>query len=60
MEKIIYENEQSKLVAITEGGVVNLTQYVHGGDSSTVVLFEEEIKEVMAFMQEVSEQEETY
>lgn len=50
MEKVIYDNQSSKLVADASGGVVNLTQYLDGELIGTVSMYFEEVKELNDFI----------
>lgn len=53
MEKVIYENYSSKLVANANGGVVELTQYIDGEVIGTVSMYFEEVKEFSDFISEL-------
>jgi hypothetical protein len=57
MEKVIYENESSKLIAYISGGVVNLTQFFDGESIGTVSMYYEEVSELMGFLSTLSEEE---
>jgi exopolyphosphatase/pppGpp-phosphohydrolase len=57
MEKVIYENESSKLVADASGGVVNLTQYFDGENVGTVAMYYEEVKELMQFLSTLNDED---
>lgn len=50
MEKIIYDNQSSKLVANASGGVVELTQTLEGEVIGTVSMYFEEVKELSDFI----------
>lgn len=50
MEKVIYENQSSKLVANANGGVVELTQYLDGEVIGTISMYYEEAKELNDFI----------
>ena len=57
MEKVIYENQSSKLVVDASGGVVNLTQFFDGENIGTVSMYYEEVKELMEFLSTLSEED---
>lgn len=57
MEKVIYENESSKLIAKYHGDIVQLTQYLGDELIGEVTMFSEEVKEVAAFVDEASKEE---
>jgi hypothetical protein len=50
MEKVIYENSSSKLVANADGGVVQLTQYINGESVGAISIYYEEVKEINDFV----------
>lgn len=49
-EKVIYQNESGKLVALANGGVVDLQQYFGGEVIGTVCMYYEEVKELNDFI----------
>lgn len=57
MEKVIYNNISSKLVANANGGVVELTQYLDGEVFGTVSMYFEEVKELSDFISEIDEED---
>jgi len=57
MKKVIYDNENSKIVANASGGVVELTQYLEGEDTGSVSMYYEEVSELMDFLMEIDEEE---
>lgn len=57
LEKVIYNNISSKLVANANGGVVELTQYLDGEVFGTVSMYFEEVKELSDFISEIDEED---
>jgi hypothetical protein len=57
MEKIIYENESSKLVANASGDVVTLTQTIEGEVIGTVSLYYEEAGELSEFIRTLNKED---
>lgn len=55
MEKVIYENESSKLIAIVDGGVVQLTQTLEGEIVGSISMYIEEAEELNGFINEKEE-----
>lgn len=53
MEKVIYKNQSSKLVANASGGVVKLTQFLEEEEIGTVSMYFEEVKELTEFINEI-------
>jgi hypothetical protein len=50
MEKIIYDNLSSKLVADASGGVVNLAQFLDGEIVGNISMYYEEVKDLLDFL----------
>lgn len=57
MEKVIYENKSSKLVAKAYGGVVELEQSLEGEVIATVSMFYKEVKELKNFIDSLGEEQ---
>jgi hypothetical protein len=57
MEKIVYSNESSKLVANASGGVIELTQFYDGEAIGTVSLYFEEVKELNDFISSLNQED---
>ena len=57
MEKVIYENESSKLVANASGGVVELTQTLEGEVIGTISMYVEDVKELNNFISGIEDEE---
>lgn len=57
MEKVIYENDSSKLIANASDGVVELTQFFDGEKIGAASMYYEEVKELNEFIIEVNKDE---
>lgn len=57
MEKVVYENEVSKLIAESTGGVTNLIQYYEGEVVGSISVYNEEIMEIAEFVKSLPVEE---
>lgn len=52
MEKVIYSNESSGLLAKLDGGVVELTQTLHNEIIGVITMYAEELDDLKKFVDE--------
>jgi hypothetical protein len=52
MEKVIYDNQSSKLIANISGDIVELTQYLEGEITGNISLYVDEFRDLNLFVNE--------
>jgi hypothetical protein len=52
MEKVIYDNQSSKLIANISGDIIELTQYLNGDITGYISLYVDEFRELNLFVNE--------
>jgi hypothetical protein len=52
MEKVIYDNQSSKLIANISGDIVELTQYLDGDITGYISLYVDEFRDLNSFINE--------
>lgn len=57
VEKVIYKNQSSELVAKESGGVIELIQYYEGEVIGTVFIYHDEAKELVNFINELDQKD---